>query len=368
MKVSFLPGHPRQYLLIAIALCVVIGGGIMGGRWLYYRMTHVQTDDARVDGEVITLSSRVAGWITSLPVIEGDPVQAGQVLATIDDRNTRLKREALAAQLESNERQYQALEAEIRQIDATTDGALNTAAGKLEAATAARETARHKLELAHADFKRTEDLAEKKFISPQALDTARTNLASATAELRRTEGEIMATRGALATARGDRDRLAVLRAQMQANASDAKQIRAQIAALDTEINDRTIRSPVSGGVVTTFTREREYVTAGQRLLMVHDPKDQWIEANIKETDIGLVKAGQPVEIKVAAYPDRLYLGHVSRIGGAATSKFALLPDPNPSGNFTRITQRIPVRITLDAAAPELRSGMMVDVAIDHRDR
>ncbi|MGH6662111.1 MAG: HlyD family secretion protein, partial [Rhodospirillales bacterium] len=132
--------------------------------------------------------------------------------------------------------------------------------------------------------------------------------------------------------------------------------------------DRTIKSPIDGVVDKTFVRIGEYVTPGQRLALVHDPSKIWIEANIKETEIRNLKPGQVVEVSVDAYPGREFRGRVLTVGHAATSQFALLPTPNPSGNFTKITQRLPVRIVIDQQAGLLRPGMMVEINIDIRSR
>jgi membrane fusion protein, multidrug efflux system len=118
----------------------------------------------------------------------------------------------------------------------------------------------------------------------------------------------------------------------------------------------------------TFVRKGEHVAVGQRILMFHDPKQIWVEANIKETDIGLLQPGMKARIRVDAYRDLDFEGTVHRIGRAATSKFALLPDPNPSGNFTKITQRLPVRILLEQTDVRLRPGMMVEVDVAVRNR
>jgi membrane fusion protein (multidrug efflux system) len=118
----------------------------------------------------------------------------------------------------------------------------------------------------------------------------------------------------------------------------------------------------------TFVSQDEHVAVGQRILMFHNPTSIWVEANVKETEVGLLEPGMKAQIRVDAYPDQSFSGEVFRIGRAATSKFALLPDPNPSGNFTKITQRLPVRIRLDEADVKLRPGMMVEVDIAIRDR
>ena len=130
--------------------------------------------------------------------------------------------------------------------------------------------------------------------------------------------------------------------------------------------DRTIRSPVDGVVDRTFVQVGEYVRPGQRLAIVHDPKHVWIEANIKETQIRKLAVGQPVEVRVDAYPEDVFSGRVRTIGSSTTGSFALLPNPNPSGNFTKITQRLPVRIEIDQTGERLAPGMMVEVHIDVR--
>ena len=146
-----------------------------------------------------------------------------------------------------------------------------------------------------------------------------------------------------------------------------KVIRAEIRRQEMDIADRTIVSPTNGKVVMTFVRKGEHVMPGQRIAMFHDPNEIWVEANVKETDIGLLKPGMQADIYVDAYPGKVFRGEVYRVGQVATNKFALLPDPNPSGNFTRITQRLPVRIRLADKDRALRPGMLVEVAIAIRD-
>ncbi len=133
-----------------------------------------------------------------------------------------------------------------------------------------------------------------------------------------------------------------------------------------DLSDRIIKSPVDGVVDRTFVKVGEYVTPGQRLALVHNPEKIWIEANIKETQIRKLKIGQRVELGVDAYPDTAFEGRVLSIGNATTSEFALLPSPNPSGNFTKITQRVAVRIAIQQKGGLLRPGMMVEVNIDIR--
>ena len=131
-----------------------------------------------------------------------------------------------------------------------------------------------------------------------------------------------------------------------------------------QLSDLDILSGINGIIDNTFVEEGEYVRPGTRLLMLHDPDNVWVAANVKETEISRFGVGSTAAITVDAYPDLKLSGRVTWIGPAATSQFALLPNPNPSGNFTKVTQRVPVRIDIEGARELLRPGMMVEVAID----
>jgi len=130
-----------------------------------------------------------------------------------------------------------------------------------------------------------------------------------------------------------------------------------------DLEDRIVKSPLDGVVDRKFVEAGEYVSPGQRLMLLHDPGKVWIEANIKETELRRLAVGQTVQVQVDAYPDEVFEGRVERIGHSATSTFALLPSPNPSGNFTKITQRVPVRIALAQRDGRLRPGMMVEIKV-----
>jgi membrane fusion protein, multidrug efflux system len=167
-------------------------------------------------------------------------------------------------------------------------------------------------------------------------------------------------------------------------------LRAQLARQKLDLADRNIRTPVKGVIDKTFVDMGEYVTPGQRLVLMHDPETIWVEANVKETEVRKLRIGQRVEVAVDAYPgegiiDRTlglfgfdsqdngdthpeFIGHVIAIGNSTTAEFALLPSPNPSGNFTKITQRLPVRIAVEQKDRKLRPGMMVEINIDIRDK
>lgn len=348
----------KTWALLAAALLLIA----WGAHWVYQRYTHIYIDDARIDGNVITLSSRAAGWITELPVIEGDEVKKGQILARIDERDSALQREVLVSKLQAIESQMAVLRAQTGQVDQETLGRLNSETNRLAAAEAEAASINTQLRQAENEHQRMQKL--EKYVSGQEIDQARSNYQQAQDRHRKTLAEVAAARGALSTAGGSRQQVNVIGQQLLVLMRQADEMRAEIRRRDIDIADRAITAPADGRVVMTFTRKGEHVAAGQRMLMFHDPGDIWVEANVKETDIGQLKPGMKADIRVDAYPGKKFRGEIERIGQAATNRFALLPDPNPSGNFTKITQRLPLRLKLLERDVNLRPGMMVEVYVE----
>lgn len=352
----------KTWVIAGIALLLVL----WMGKWAWYRWTHVYIDDARIDGEVVTFSSRVSGWVTELPVIEGDEVKQGALLAQIDDRDSVLQREVLVARLAALEHQIAAAQAQSGQVDQETLGKFQSETNRLVAADAEAAAYSVQLQQAGEDYKRAQDLAAQKWLSPQALERARTTYQQLQENHRKALADAQAARGTLSAAGGSRRQVQVLARQQLVLARQADELRAEIRRRDVDIADRTIVAPRDGRVVMTFVRKGEHVSAGQRILMFHNPDEIWVEANVRETDLARLKPGMKADIRVDAYPGQVFEAEVLRIGQAATSKFALLPDPNPSGNFTKITQRLPVRFRLTDKNHALRPGMMVEVYVATR--
>lgn len=350
----------KTWMLVAAALVLLA----WGAHWLYQRSIHVYLDDARIDGEVITLSSRVSGWITELPVIEGDEIKKGQMLARVDERDSLLQREVLVSKLQAIEGQMAVMRAQTGQVDQETLGRFQSETNRLAGAEAEVASLDAQLKQAEADYKRMQNL--EKFVTGQEVDHARTAHQQARERHRKAESEVAAVRGQLSSAGGSRRQLNVIGQQMLVLMRQADEMRAEIKRREVDIADRTINAPSDGHVVMTFMRRGEHVAAGQRILMFHDPSQIWVEANVKETDVGRIKTGMKADIHVDAYPGKIFKGEVFRIGQAATNRFALLPDPNPSGNFTKITQRLPLRVKLIDKDARLRPGMMVEVYVATR--
>ncbi len=352
-----------RYIIIGL---VVIVGGIFAFREVHQRIIYVYEYDARIAGDMVTVSSRVAGWVTKLPVTEGQMVDGNQMLIKVDDRESNLLIKQLQAQKDAIAGQRDRLVAERKLVDSQTETRVNTQLAAVNAAKATVSALKPQLVNAQSQLAQDQALFDKKVISRRQFDQTRTTMQRIDGEYRTRVAELEEARNKLREARAETQRLAVLDSEIIILIHEEDELKAQLERQRLDLKDRTIGSPLTGVVDRVFVEEGEYVTPGQRLLLVHDPKKVWIEANVKETDIRKVKVGQVADITVDAFPDKEFKGHVIAIGNAATSEFALLPTPNPSGNFTKITQRLRVRVAIDQEQNLLRPGMMVEVFIDVR--
>ena len=352
-----------RYLIIGL---VVIVGGVFAFREVHQRLIYVYEYDARIAGDMVTVSSRVAGWVTALPVTEGQLINSDQMLVKIDDRESKLLVKQLEAQRDAIKAQRDRLITQRSLVDVQTKSRVNTQLAAVNAAAATVDALKPQLENARSNFAREKELFKKKVISRRQFDQTRTTMQQVDGEYRTSVAELEEARNRLREARADQQQLAVLDSEIEILVHEENELYAQIDRQRLDRADRTIGSPVNGVVDRVFVEEGEYVTPGQRLLLVHDPKRVWIDANVKETDIRKVKIGQVANVTVDAFPDKKFSGKVIAIGNAATSEFALLPTPNPSGNFTKITQRLRVRVAIDQEQNLLRPGMMVEVFIDVR--
>ena len=353
---------------LGVFVIVAVVAALFGGREVYFRLNYVYAYDSRIDADLIIVSSRVAGWVTSLKVTEGSKITKAMVLLTIDSRESKLRLSELEARVSGLEAERGRLKAERRLIDKQTKSLYASELSQLEAAKVAVSSLEPQLTLAKREFQRARELFDRNVFSRRQLDQAENAEQQIERQHWMAVAELKAARAMLRKAEAERAKLDVLDGDLAILKYRKAELLAKVKHQNLDLGDRTIRSPVDGVVDKTFIQIGEYVTPGQRLALVHDPETIWIEANIKETEIRRLKIGQEVEVSVDAYPDTPFRGRVLSIGNATTSEFALLPSPNPSGNFTKITQRLPVRIAIEQQGGLLRPGMMVEINIDIRNR
>src|SRR5579875_412077 len=353
-------------ILFRIVVVIILVTAAAAG-YLYWKDSQrfETTDDAQVDGQIYTISSRVTGHVLEVAVEDEQTVKAGDVLVKLDPKDFQIALEKAKADLADAVASLNSTRTDVPILSATTSSTLLSArsakadaeaamAGaerQLSAARARLETAEANLRVAVAndtraaqDVARYQALVDKDEISKQVYDQAVSAEAAARATVDAQKAQVQEARD---------------------NVSAAEKA---VEQAELNLQYTTIYAPVSGVVGKKNVEPGNNVSAGQQLMAVVPLDDVWITANFKETQLRRMKPGQPVTIKVDAY-DREYKGHVLRFAGASGARMSLLPPENATGNFVKVVQRIPVRIGLDPGQNEdhlLRPGMSVVPAVEVR--
>jgi membrane fusion protein (multidrug efflux system) len=297
----------------------------------------VATDNAEVEGHIVPVLPKVTGYVARILVDENQQVRAGDTLAVLDDRDFRARLEQAEADLR------------VALANAGGRGRPGQAEAQLAAARAAVAQAQAADWKAKQDIVRYRELAGQGLASQQDLEAYEAGAQAADAQLRAATEQAKAMGAAVTGA--------------DAKAASSRAARDQAALT---LSYTRIVAPVSGVVSKKTLELGQLVQAGQPLFAVVPLDDVWIVANLKETEIKNVDPGDAVDIKVDSYPGRRFRGHVESLSPASGAKFSLLPPDNATGNFTKVVQRIPVRIRLDGPrdpAHPLRPGMSVTAVI-----
>ena len=336
----------RKLLLTGASLIALAGAAHFG--WDYWTVGRfeISTDDAYVKADNTTIAPKVSGYIAAVLVGDNESVKAGQVLARIDNRDYKVA-------LDQAEADVAATKAAVSNKEAALDAQQSV----IEAARAALGVDQANQTFAEQDDKRYAHLATTGYGSVQNAQQAASRIAAAKASVARDQASLV-------TALKQVDVLKAELAQAKATVARSEAVQNQ-AQLNLSYTD--IVSPGDGVIGNRTLRVGQYVQAGTQLMSVVPVSQAYIVANYKETQLTNVRPGQPVEIEVDTFPGVAVRGHVDSIAPASGQEFALLPPDNATGNFTKIVQRIPVKIVLDAGGPlagDLRPGMSVYPAID----
>ncbi|ANY82767.1 hemolysin D (plasmid) [Microvirga ossetica] len=336
----------RKLLLVGASLIAVAGASDFGWRYWTVGRFQVATDDAYVKADNTTIAPKVPGYIAAVLVGDNEPVRAGQILARIDDRDYKVALEQAKADVE-------AAKANI----ANKQAAIAAQQSAIAAAKATVVVDQANETFAEQEDKRYAELATKGYGSLQNAQQAASRIAAARAT-------VVRDNAALASATRQLDVLQAELGQAQAALGRAEAVQDQ-AKLN--LSYTTIVTPIDGVIGNRTLRVGQYVQAGTQLMAVVPTEAAYIVANYKETQLTNVRAGQPVTVEVDTFPGRVFQGRVDSLSPASGQEFALLPPDNATGNFTKVVQRIPVKIVLDAGTPlavVLRPGMSVYPTID----
>ncbi|AWN35601.1 HlyD family secretion protein [Methylobacterium radiodurans] len=343
------PRRPLRRVVLLLLLCAALGGGgYAGWQWWTVGRFFVSTDDAYVQADISVLAAKVPGYLAAVPVVNGQAVKAGNVIARLDDGDYRLALKAAEDKLATQESTIQRV---ARQAEAAQAQVLQSAA-QIDAAKA--DAVR-----AGADYTRATQM--------QADYVAKSRLDQAKADRDRTEAAVKSAEAALVAARAN---VAVLQAQTREAESLAAELRTAVDRARRDLDFAVIRAPFDGVVGNKAVEAGAYVAPGSRVAALVPLQSVRIDANFKETQLARVRPGQEVHIHVDAYPDRDIVGTVESLSPASGSVFSLLPPDNATGNFTKIVQRLPVRVHVPedvAREGVLRPGLSVVVRVDTRD-
>ncbi len=331
----------RRALFATAAVVVLSGASYYGYDYITVGRFLVSTDDAYVKADNTTIAPKVSGYLTQVQVGDNERVRAGDVLARIDDRDFRV---ALA--------QTKADVAAAQAAIASKQAQLDAQQAIIDAAKATLDVDKAQLTFAEQENKRYSDLATSGYGSVQNAQQAQSRISSAQATLQRDTANLVSAQKQVDLLKAD-----IVEATAQAARAEAAQAQAEL-----NLTYTTITAPIDGVVGNRTLRVGQFVQAGTQLMSLVPANGAYVVANFKETQLTDVRKGQAVDIKIDMFPGQLVHGHVDSIAPASGQEFALLPPDNATGNFTKVVQRIPVKIVLDAASQtgiELRPGMSV---------
>jgi len=338
----------RRILLGSAALVVVAGAAAFGTYWVKTGRFLESTDDAYVQADYTTIAPKVSGYVADVKVEDNQPVKAGDVLAVIDDRDFRTALVQAKADVAS-------AKADVENIEAQLEEQLSV----IQQAQAAITADQAGVTFAQSDYTRYHNLTAQKVTSVQDEQRAQSVLQQQTADLQR-------DRAALTAAK---QRIAVLTTAKAKAETQVQRLESFQAQAELNLSYTTIVAPIDGTVGARSLRTGQYVQAGTQLMAVVPLQSVYVVANFKETQLADVKTGQPVEISIDGLPGITVKGKVDSLAPASGLEFALLPPDNATGNFTKIVQRIPVKIVLKVDADlagRLRPGMSAEPVIDTR--
>jgi len=307
----------RRPLLLGVLAILLLAGILFGVKTILFYAHHAETDDAQVEGHIAPVIPKVSGYVTQVLVDDNQRVQAGQVVLRIDDRD---------------------LQSKVKTASAEVDNELAAVAVARANVTAARTTAGKSA----ADLRRYATLRQKEEVSAQQYDAARAASESASAQVEAAVRQVAAAEAKVAQKRADLDY-----AKLQ-------------------LSYATVTSPATGVVSRKSVEVGQNVQVGQPLFAVVAEEQPWVVANFKETQLKKMRIGQPAVLEIDAYPKVEFHGKVDSFSPATGAKFALLPPDNATGNFTKVVQRVPVKIVFtDPPDPNrpLRAGMSVNAIV-----
>ncbi len=336
------PKNGRRRALLAVVLLAALGaGGYYGYHWWTEGRFLISTDDAYVKADMSVIATKVAGYVADVPITDNQHVRKGDLLAKIDDRDYKIAVGAAQNKFATQDSTIARLKEQAKAQNAV-----------IEQAKAQVISAQAGLTRASADFDRAQTLAQSQFGSKQTFDQARAERDQAQAGVTSAQAAELSAQANLSVLNAQVDEAVHVRAELQSSLDQA----------NLNLSYTEVRAPFDGVVGNKAVQLGQYVQPGTRLLSLVPLDTVYVEANYKETQLADIRPGQTVDVGVDAADGRDFQGIVESIAPASGSQFSLLPPENATGNFTKIVQRVPVRIKVSGEAVKagvLRPGLSV---------
>jgi membrane fusion protein (multidrug efflux system) len=346
----------RKKIIIGTIVIAIVAALTWAIKTFIYSRAHESTDNAQVDGHIVPVLAKVGGYVTAVLVQDNDSVRSGQTLVRIDDSEYKVR----VAQAEADLAGAQSA-AGGRQFTGQSQAAVATATGNRFAADAQIQAAMANQQKANSDLARMRDLVSKQIVSAQQLDAAQAAAASAAADVEALQRQASAAGGAVQNAQAG---VRLAQARLQAEQALLDNARLQLSYTN-------VAAPETGTISKKQVEVGQLVQPGQTIMSIVSDTGTWVTANFKETQLNEMHVGQPVTFEVDAYPGCEAEGAVQSLSGATGARFALLPPDNATGNFTKVVQRLPVRIAVTKGcgmARPLRPGMSIVAHVDTRNK
>jgi len=352
----------RRALVTGASLATLLGLSVFAVYWWQLGRFLEETDDAYVRADWVAISPRIAGYVAQVVVEDNQPVKAGDVLVRIDDRDFIERLNSAQAQLQQAQAAAAAQQASVQTLDAQ----MSEQQQRITQARAALSSGEAEARRARLDYQRYRELVAQQVASDQHLETVSASQATAQAAMAQANAQVARQQAQLQVLQARRQQAQAQILEYQARIGEAQ---ANVALARNALKDTEIRAPFDGVVGQRKVRRQQYVTPGLPLLAVVPVQQAYVIANYKETQIGEMRTGQVVTVHVDALPGHDIQGHIDSLSPGTGAQFALLPPSNATGNFTKIVQRVPVRISLDLPddiRPALMPGLSATVKVDTR--
>lgn len=347
-----------------ICLLAIIASIPYGMNWLYYRFTHAITDDAFVESDLINITPRVPGHIKELLVDESHVIKKGQVLALLDPVDYQAQVELSQAKAEKALKNVETLKITLERTTQVVDRETNIAQSGIAKAKDDLKKAQANFERVERDFKRVANLYETKSVARHQFDTINAERTAALATLSSAKLGVHVARETYERVVAEKLVVKELATKIVAAEKEAQEAAKGLEIAQLNREHAQIKSPINGVVAKKFIHAGDYATPGFPIFSIYDTGNVFVRAQLEETKMKGVQLGQEVALEVDAFSNKNFKGKVIKIGDATGSQFMLIPRDTTTGEFTKVVQRIPIKIQVtDDPDHLLKPGYSVTIGI-----